>query len=292
MGKHFNLAVDADGIALLTMDSPGRSMNVFYPEVEQELAGIVEQVVADAAVRGVIVTSGKPSFIAGYDLTEFLRSFGPHLTAAEAYDRLLEQPAGDLPAHRDRRQAVGRGDQRARAGWRLRAVPRVPLPCHGGRSEGVRRPARSEGRPAAGRRRYATHAAPDRHRPGAAVPARGRQHRREGREEAGPGPRNRRAGRLDRRRAQVVARHAERRAAVGPEGLQGAGRRRVHRARASRRRSWVHRRWSRRRRCTTTRRRPRSCPASTKARCCRSTRVSTSRRSISPSSSRARCRAT
>ena len=44
MSKHFNVAVDADGIALVTMDSPGRSMNVFGPEVEAELAGVLERV--------------------------------------------------------------------------------------------------------------------------------------------------------------------------------------------------------------------------------------------------------
>ena len=87
MSKHFSTAVDADGIALVTMDSPGRSMNVFFPEVEQELVAILEQTTADPAVRGVVVTSGKPSFIAGYDLTEFLRSFGPGETAVGAYER-------------------------------------------------------------------------------------------------------------------------------------------------------------------------------------------------------------
>jgi 3-hydroxyacyl-CoA dehydrogenase / enoyl-CoA hydratase / 3-hydroxybutyryl-CoA epimerase len=87
MSKHFNVAVDADGIALVTMDSPGRSMNVFGPEVEAELAGVLERIKGDAGIRGAIVTSGKSSFLAGYDLTEFLRSFGPGLTATEAYER-------------------------------------------------------------------------------------------------------------------------------------------------------------------------------------------------------------
>jgi 3-hydroxyacyl-CoA dehydrogenase / enoyl-CoA hydratase / 3-hydroxybutyryl-CoA epimerase len=86
MPKHFNLAVDADGIALITMDSPGRSMNVLGPEVETELAAIVDRVVSDAGIRGAIITSGKPSFLAGYDLTEFLRSFGPQLTPVQVYE--------------------------------------------------------------------------------------------------------------------------------------------------------------------------------------------------------------
>jgi 3-hydroxyacyl-CoA dehydrogenase/enoyl-CoA hydratase/3-hydroxybutyryl-CoA epimerase len=86
MSKHFNLAVDADGIALITMDSPGRSMNVLGPDVETELAAIVEKVISDAAIRGAIITSGKSSFLAGYDLTEFLRSFGPQLTPVQVYE--------------------------------------------------------------------------------------------------------------------------------------------------------------------------------------------------------------
>jgi 3-hydroxyacyl-CoA dehydrogenase / enoyl-CoA hydratase / 3-hydroxybutyryl-CoA epimerase len=87
MTQHFNLAVDADGIALITMDSPGRSMNVFAPEVEEELAQLVVKVTGDPAIRGVIFTSGKSTFIAGYDLTEFARNFGPGESAAEVFDR-------------------------------------------------------------------------------------------------------------------------------------------------------------------------------------------------------------
>ena len=90
MSKHFNVAVDADGIALITMDSPGRSMNVFAPEVEAELAQVVERVVGDAAIKGAIVTSGKPSFLAGYDLTEFLGKLRAAATRRrEAYERVL-----------------------------------------------------------------------------------------------------------------------------------------------------------------------------------------------------------
>ena len=58
MSKHFNFAVDADGIALVTMDSPGRSMNVFHPEVEQELAALVERAMktwTDAAAGQIVL---------------------------------------------------------------------------------------------------------------------------------------------------------------------------------------------------------------------------------------------
>src|ERR1700719_107114 len=66
---HFTLDVDSDGLALVTWNSPGRSMNVIDPAVKDELAAIVEQVAADAAIKGVVITSGKDTFCAGADLT-------------------------------------------------------------------------------------------------------------------------------------------------------------------------------------------------------------------------------
>jgi 3-hydroxyacyl-CoA dehydrogenase / enoyl-CoA hydratase / 3-hydroxybutyryl-CoA epimerase len=66
---HFTVDVDSDGLALVTWNSPGRSMNVIDPAVKDELAAIVEQVAADAAIKGVVITSGKDSFCAGADLT-------------------------------------------------------------------------------------------------------------------------------------------------------------------------------------------------------------------------------
>src|SRR5690606_16910650 len=58
----------ADGIAVLIWDMPERSMNVFTPEVLEELETIVETAAADGAVAGVIVVSGKEHFSGGADL--------------------------------------------------------------------------------------------------------------------------------------------------------------------------------------------------------------------------------
>jgi 3-hydroxyacyl-CoA dehydrogenase / enoyl-CoA hydratase / 3-hydroxybutyryl-CoA epimerase len=66
---HFTVDVDSDGLALVTWNSPGRSMNVIDTAVKDELSAIVEQVAADAAIKGVVITSGKDSFCAGADLT-------------------------------------------------------------------------------------------------------------------------------------------------------------------------------------------------------------------------------
>src|SRR5450755_372753 len=73
--QDFKLDLDADGIALVTWDSPGRSMNVIDVKVIEELSAIVEQVASDAAIKGAVITSGKETFSAGADLT-LLESLG------------------------------------------------------------------------------------------------------------------------------------------------------------------------------------------------------------------------
>lgn len=60
--------VDADGIALLTIDYPGKTMNVIDQAFMDSLSACIERVAADPAIRGAIVTSGKDAFVAGADL--------------------------------------------------------------------------------------------------------------------------------------------------------------------------------------------------------------------------------
>jgi 3-hydroxyacyl-CoA dehydrogenase / enoyl-CoA hydratase / 3-hydroxybutyryl-CoA epimerase len=67
--QNFSFETDADGIALITWNMPGRSMNVIDAKVTEELAAIVERVATDAAVKGAVLTSGKEAFCAGADLT-------------------------------------------------------------------------------------------------------------------------------------------------------------------------------------------------------------------------------
>ena len=66
---NFKLETDSDGIALVTWDAPGRSMNVIDVATILELFEIVESTTADEAVKGVVITSGKDTFCAGADLT-------------------------------------------------------------------------------------------------------------------------------------------------------------------------------------------------------------------------------
>jgi len=66
---NFKLDVDADGIALITWDLPGRSMNLITLDAIAELTAIVEKVATDATIKGAVITSGKDTFCGGADLT-------------------------------------------------------------------------------------------------------------------------------------------------------------------------------------------------------------------------------
>nr|WP_295082134.1 3-hydroxyacyl-CoA dehydrogenase NAD-binding domain-containing protein [uncultured Roseateles sp.] len=61
-------AVDADGIATLTIDYPGKTMNVIDQAFMDSLDAGIARLVADPAVKGGIITSGKEAFVAGADL--------------------------------------------------------------------------------------------------------------------------------------------------------------------------------------------------------------------------------
>ncbi|MDP2062007.1 MAG: 3-hydroxyacyl-CoA dehydrogenase NAD-binding domain-containing protein [Phaeovulum sp.] len=64
----FTYAVGTDGVATITWDVPGKSMNVMSLAGFAELSGFVDQALADAGVKGVVITSGKKDFAGGMDL--------------------------------------------------------------------------------------------------------------------------------------------------------------------------------------------------------------------------------
>ncbi|SUZ32263.1 Fatty acid oxidation complex subunit alpha [Roseibaca ekhonensis] len=64
----FTYSTDADGVATITWDVPGKSMNVLSLEGFAQLEAHIETALGDDAVKGVVITSGKPDFAAGMDL--------------------------------------------------------------------------------------------------------------------------------------------------------------------------------------------------------------------------------
>jgi len=86
MSNTIQYFVDRGGIALLTFDLPGKSMNVLTPELMQELDTLVERAAADDAVKGLVLTSGKQAFIAGADIKDMVTAYDRGVTPREAYE--------------------------------------------------------------------------------------------------------------------------------------------------------------------------------------------------------------
>jgi len=59
---------EGDGIAVLTMDMPGRSQNVWNQSSIDALSAAIGQLEADEGATGAIITSAKKDFVAGADL--------------------------------------------------------------------------------------------------------------------------------------------------------------------------------------------------------------------------------
>ena len=64
----FTMAKDADGVAVITWDVPGKSMNVLSREAFDLIDGMIDDALADDGVKGIVITSGKDSFAGGMDL--------------------------------------------------------------------------------------------------------------------------------------------------------------------------------------------------------------------------------
>ncbi|MDE4143342.1 MAG: 3-hydroxyacyl-CoA dehydrogenase NAD-binding domain-containing protein [Pseudophaeobacter sp. bin_em_oilr2.035] len=80
----FTLSKDADGVATITWDVPGKTMNVMSFDGLMELEAAIDDALADDAVKGIVITSGKEgSFAGGMDL---------NLLA------VMKEEAGDDPA--------------------------------------------------------------------------------------------------------------------------------------------------------------------------------------------------
>lgn len=68
MTQAVSYEVDADGICTLIMDVPGEKMNVLGPVLTEGLESSLKRAFADESVKGIVLTSGKDTFLAGGDL--------------------------------------------------------------------------------------------------------------------------------------------------------------------------------------------------------------------------------
>ena len=69
----FRSETDAEGVATIVWDLPERSMNVLTFEGIADLDAAVDAALADAGVKGIVITSAKPDFAGGMDLNVLAR---------------------------------------------------------------------------------------------------------------------------------------------------------------------------------------------------------------------------
>jgi len=75
------------GIAIVTIDVPGRNVNVLTPDLHREVGDVVAVLASDEDVVGIVFCSGKQGFIAGGDLMRIVRYYEMNRSAADAYEQ-------------------------------------------------------------------------------------------------------------------------------------------------------------------------------------------------------------
>lgn len=77
--KNISISKDEQGIVLATIDMPDRPFNVFSEDMMADLSSLIESIRSELSSsmppRGLVITSGKSSFVAGADLA-MIQDFG------------------------------------------------------------------------------------------------------------------------------------------------------------------------------------------------------------------------
>ena len=132
----FTMTKDADGVAVITWDVPGKSMNVLSLEGLEQLDALIDDAHADDAVKGIVITSGKADFAGGMDLNviaEMKNSAGDYparglfdgIMKFHAFERKIELAGMDFKTKKG-----GKPTAAALPGTALGIGLEIPLSCH------------------------------------------------------------------------------------------------------------------------------------------------------------------
>jgi 3-hydroxyacyl-CoA dehydrogenase / enoyl-CoA hydratase / 3-hydroxybutyryl-CoA epimerase len=73
--RHMKIETAVDGFATLTLNNADESMNLVSDAFIAEMMEATAQIAADESIKGVILTSGKPAFMAGADLKLLVQGY-------------------------------------------------------------------------------------------------------------------------------------------------------------------------------------------------------------------------
>jgi 3-hydroxyacyl-CoA dehydrogenase / enoyl-CoA hydratase / 3-hydroxybutyryl-CoA epimerase len=132
---NFRFETDAGGVALLTWDMAGRSMNIITPQVINEIEQVIEHVVASAAIKGCVIASGKDNFSGGADLSMLQAAAVEYRKATqesgeEAATKLFFERAGRLSQVYRKLETCGKPFAIAINGICLGGAFELALACH------------------------------------------------------------------------------------------------------------------------------------------------------------------
>jgi 3-hydroxyacyl-CoA dehydrogenase/enoyl-CoA hydratase/3-hydroxybutyryl-CoA epimerase len=113
--------IDNDKIVTFTIDMEGRSMNVINEEFGANMMAAIEKLSAEPEVAGVIVTSGKDTFVAGADIEMLWK-----LTTAEQAFAAVEE----FKKHLRKLETMGKPVVAAITGTALGGGLEIALACH------------------------------------------------------------------------------------------------------------------------------------------------------------------
>lgn len=133
--ENFRFETDDAGIALLTWDMPGHSMNLITPQVLDELEQVVAHVASESAIKGCVITSGKETFSGGADLSMLQTAATDYETARrmkgeEEANKLFLERASRLSRVLRRLETCGKPFAIAINGTCVGGAFELALACH------------------------------------------------------------------------------------------------------------------------------------------------------------------